>query len=141
VTRRVVRRSALPVAASLAALAVGTLVLAGCDAGKGQSGTQPPGATTSAAIVDGVQVLETDAGNNLRFSNTSLFATTGTVKVTLKVTGSIPHNLAFSDGTQASTGTVNNNKTATLQLTFTKPGTYHFLCTIHPYMKGTLTIS
>jgi plastocyanin len=126
---------------ALATLAASTLLLAGCDDGKGQSGTQPAGATTSAVVVDDVQVLETDAGNDLRFSNTSLFARTGAVKITLKVTGSIPHNLAFSDGTQASTGTVNNNKTETLQLTFTKPGTYHFLCTIHPYMKGTLTIS
>jgi plastocyanin len=116
------------------------LLVAGCGQDKGQFGTQPPGGSETATEVDGIQVLDLSADDDLKFSKTDLFAHTGTVKIIFKVLGDVPHNLAFKDGTQASTGTV-NNATTSMTVRFDKPGVYNFLCTIHPYMKGTLTIS
>lgn len=115
-------------------------LIAGCGGDAGQSGTQPPGASETASTLDGVQVLEVSAGNDLKFTTTSLYAHTGVVKIVFKVTGSVPHNLAFKDGSQASTGTVHDDTTS-ITVRFDQPGVYNFLCTIHPYMKGTLTIS
>ena len=116
------------------------LLLAGCGDDDGEHGAQPPGGSATASEVDGVQVVTVVSGNDLRFAPSDLFAHVGTVKIIFKVTGKVPHNLAFKDGTQASTGTV-NNATTSMTLKFDKPGVFHFLCTIHPYMQGTLTIS
>jgi len=49
--------------------------------------------------------------------------------------GSIPHNVTFADfnsGTQTS---------GTFSHVFPTAGTYTFSCTIHPTMKGTVTVT
>ncbi|HVV29799.1 MAG TPA: cupredoxin domain-containing protein [Mycobacteriales bacterium] len=127
-------------AAALLALA-GTVVLSACGSDEpGASGSQSTGAVETAVDRDGVQVLEVKAGDDLRFQQTDLRATTGKIKINLDVTGRVPHNLAFTDGNKGSTGTT-SDATTSVTLQFDKPGTYHFLCTIHPKMRGTLTVS
>ena len=123
---------------AVAATAIGVAVLGGCG-GSTHGPAQASGSSEAAIDQGGVQVVTVSAGNDLRFAQTALTAHPGKVKVVLDVTGSVPHNLAFSDGPQGSTGTVTKGQAVTT-LVFAKSGTYHFLCTIHPRMQGTLTI-
>lgn len=127
-------------AATALVLPLTGMLLAAC----GSSGhrAQAPGSSESATVRNGVQQLTVVAGNDLRFHQTALHAHTGKVKITLDVTGDVPHDLLLANGPAAntSTGTVSKG-TRSVVLTFTKPGTYNFLCTIHPQMTGTITIS
>lgn len=50
---------------------------------------------------------------------------------------SVPHD-ATDEGDTWGTGTLSKNERATL--TFDTPGTYRYLCTIHPNMRATLTV-
>lgn len=51
---------------------------------------------------------------------------------------SVPHDATDEDGGW-STSILNQGESATL--TFDAPGVYQYLCTIHPDMKGTLTVA
>src|SRR5437867_12632451 len=48
-----------------------------------------------------------------------------------------PHTVTSGTGAFSSAGLVNDD---TFVQTFTKPGTYQYFCSIHPYMKGTLVV-
>jgi plastocyanin len=48
-----------------------------------------------------------------------------------------PHTVTSGTGAFSSAGLVNDD---TFVRTFTKPGTYQYFCSIHPYMKGTLVV-
>lgn len=134
-------RGPRPIVAGLVVLTA-TAALAACGDSAGKHGTQSPGGVESATTSNGTQVLEVTAGDDLRFQQTDLRAHTGQVTLDLKVTGDVPHNLILSSGPLANsgTGTVSNG-TKSITLTFSQPGTYGFLCTIHPKMKGTITVS
>jgi uncharacterized cupredoxin-like copper-binding protein len=64
--------------------------------------------------------------------------------VTFKVTnnGGIPHNLRINN---KQTPNIDPGSTATLKVTFTKPGSYPYLCTIPGHaeagMKGVLKVT
>ena len=49
-----------------------------------------------------------------------------------------PHTVTATDGTFNSKALDTNQ---TWSYTATKPGTYPYICSIHPFMKGTLTIT
>jgi len=48
-----------------------------------------------------------------------------------------PHTVTSGTGDFRSAGLVKDD---TFARTFTKPGTYQYFCSIHPYMKGTLVV-
>ncbi len=48
-----------------------------------------------------------------------------------------PHTVASDTGVFRS-GALDTNDSFSFK--FDKPGTYHFLCSIHPYMVGTITV-
>lgn len=130
------------VAAAVFVLTVAGGSLAGCGESAGEHGTQSAGGTETATTSGGVQQLTVKAGNDLRFQQTNLQAHTGKVTLTLDVLGDVPHNLILADGPLANTGTGTvSSGSKSITLTFSKPGTYNYLCTIHPKMKGTITIS
>lgn len=62
---------------------------------------------------------------------------TGT-KVTWTNQDGAPHT-ATDTGREWDTGILRKGESATL--TFDSPGTYEYFCTLHPYMKATLTVS
>ena len=132
-----VSRARLTVPAVLA-----VALLTGCAdaAGNGASAVQSPGQTETATTVSGVQHLTVDAGDNLRFTQTDLRAHTGTIVIRFVVDGMAEHDLSFADGPMSSTSEIANSAT-TLTLHLTTPGVYHFLCSVHPRMRGTLTVS
>jgi plastocyanin len=59
-----------------------------------------------------------------------------TISVTNK--DSATHTLTAS-GSQFNTGDIVQNQTKTFTAP-TKPGTYHYICNIHQYMMGTITV-
>jgi len=76
-----------------------------------------------------------------RFNFSSQIVNTGTVALDVMNNGGIPHNLRI-DGLQ--TPNIDPQASATLKVTFTKPGRYPYLCTIPGHaeagMKGVLTV-
>jgi plastocyanin len=131
----------LPAAA--AAVGVLLLLLAGCadPAENGGSTPQSPGIAESASTAPGgVQVLEVMAGPGVRFMQTDLHAHVGMVKIVLTTSGGLAHDLTFTDGPQGGTSEISSGSTS-VTLRFSTPGVYHFICTVHERMRGTLTIS
>lgn len=114
--------------------------LAGCGSGAAKGAAGQAGGGSATASGGPVQQLTVHAGPGLSFAETHLAANTGRLQLTLQVRGSTPHNLMFADGPAGGTPTVQDAR-ASVTLTFSRPGTYHFLCTIHPAMTGTLVVS
>lgn len=60
---------------------------------------------------------------------------------TIKVTNrdSVSHTVTADDGTSFESGLLGKDQSGTITAP-TKPGSYGFHCTPHPYMKGTLVV-
>jgi plastocyanin len=118
--------------ATLAApLAASALLLAGCSSSA--KTTTPPGTTSAAAA--GTIIIK-----NFAFSPATLTVAPGT-KVTVMNEDSVTHTLTSTASPHAfDTGDIAPGAT----MTFTAPGkagSYPYICTIHTYMHGTLTVS
>ncbi len=51
-----------------------------------------------------------------------------------------PHNVTYVSGPKfTSSGTLNTGDKFSIKLT--APGTIHYVCTIHPFMKATIVVS
>jgi plastocyanin len=70
------------------------------------------------------------------FSPTSVSIAVGDT-VTWRNTGQAPHNATADDGS-FNTPTLNNGQSASH--TFNQAGTFSYICTIHPNMKGTIRV-
>ena len=131
----------------LSCLALG-LVVAGCggddeDDGGGEAAetTEQP-ADTAAEDTGGAAGGGTEVGmEGIQFDPAEL-----TVKVgdTVKWTNneSVPHDVTKEDGPGAdfSSGKGNMQKDDTYEQTFKEAGTVNYVCTVHPNMKGTVTV-
>jgi plastocyanin len=108
----------------------GALLLAACGSSTPtMSGS--PAASTSPSGGSAITI------SNFMFSPMSLRVSPGaTVKVTNK--DSATHTLTATDG-QFNTGNITQNQTKTFKAP-SKPGTYHYICNIHQYMMGTITV-
>ena len=73
---------------------------------------------------------------NFMFSPMNLTVSAGTT-VTWKNLDGEPHLVVSLDGTFRSQALDQND---TFSFKFDKPGTYKYLCTIHPVMKATITV-
>ncbi len=73
---------------------------------------------------------------DLFFSPVSVSIAVGDT-VTWHNTGQAPHNATADDGS-FKTPTINNGESASH--TFTQAGTFSYICTIHPQMKGTIRV-
>jgi plastocyanin len=108
-------------------LVTGALLLAACGTTtkSGSPATSSHGSGTSISI------------SNFMFQPMSLTVSPGaTVKVTNK--DSATHTLTAT-GNQFNTGDIDQNQTKTFTAPM-KPGTYHYICSIHQYMMGTITV-
>ena len=66
-------------------------------------------------------------------------AKVGTLELTLQ-SGNVPHNVVFDDPSLTGIPTINGDERKSATLTFSKPGTYSFVCTIHPGMDGEIVV-
>jgi amicyanin len=102
----------------------------------GMTGMQsPPPATApdSPAPQGGTAVSITD----FKFSPANLTVPVGTT-VTWTNQDEEPHTVAAKDGSFHSPGMDTH---ATYSFTFTTPGSYDYICSIHPFMTGTVVVS
>jgi plastocyanin len=133
--------------ASALSVAVGTLavllVVAGCG---GSAGAGSTGASSAASPAAGGAAVTIE---NFAFTPQTLTVKTGTT-VTWTNKDSTTHTVASADG--ISTGAKTTGLFAsgslgpgdTFSFTFTQPGTYFYLCTIHrgePTMHGEIVVS
>jgi plastocyanin len=110
-------RFLLPAAAVLAA----TVVAAGC----GGTGTSEPVATTKVSMAKSYRfdpnTIEIKAGNTVTWTNNDNFTHT------VKVDGREDHKVGRGDS---------------VSITFDKPGSYHYICTLHSKdMSGTVIVT
>jgi len=107
--------------------AIAVLSFAGLRVAAGESATGPS-ATASAA--------KTEAMANFEYKPTPLTVSAGTRVVFANRSG-VAHT-ATQNGGGFDTGTIRPGKTASV--TFKRPGTYLFHCTIHPFMHGKIVV-
>ena len=132
------RRLTVAAAAAVASL----LLLAACGSSKGpKAATMPsmPMPTMSAAGGTPNAPATVNAVNisNLAFAPATVSVTAGTT-VTWTNRDQIAHTVS---DTQDGIASPVLNQNQTYSHTFTKPGTYHYICTIHPFMHGTVIVT
>ena len=120
-----------------AVLAVGVLISAGC-------GQSRPVATTAAPSAEmSITALPRPAGANqviidgFAFAPVTLTVPTGTT-VTWTNRDEEPHTVAASDGSFHSPGMGTG---AIFAHTFSTAGTFDYVCSIHPMMRGTVVVT
>jgi plastocyanin len=121
--------------AALAALFLCLAALTGCsDGGGGSSGDATRSASPSSPAAGGTRITIKD----FTFGPADLTVRPG-AKVTVVNEDSAAHTVTATGAKPFDTGTIGPGRTAT----FTAPaktGSYDYLCTIHPSMKGSLTV-
>lgn len=119
------------------------LLLTSCAGGTGTGSGGPkagPASTESAQLVGGVQTLDVGGSSANVFDTTLLYARPGVLRVRFHVVGGTPHDLQVLGVSGAETAVISDGQTAATTFT-APPGTYRFLCTIHPEtMRGTLVV-
>jgi plastocyanin len=77
--------------------------------------------------------------DNDQFVPQTIAAKVGTLTLTLR-NGGVPHNLTFRDAALHGIGVVSGAESKSTTLTFDRPGSYAFVCTIHPGMDGKVLV-
>ena len=117
----------------------GALLLSACGGG-GSPGAAPTTSTSSSGSSGGSSSSASGdkvSISNFMFSPMHLTVSPGaTVSVTNK--DSATHTLTATGG-QFNTGNIMQNQTKTFTAPM-KPGTYNYICNIHQYMMGTITV-
>jgi len=93
-------------------------------------GTSTAGAIAAAAHTATIQI------DNFTFTPGELTVTAGTV-VTWKNADDSPHRIADLNGGYTSAALDTEDS---YSHTFATPGVYKYICSIHPYMKGEITV-
>ncbi|MFF2846861.1 cupredoxin family copper-binding protein [Streptomyces sp. NPDC058001] len=120
--------------------AVCLLALTACSNGGGGGSSTPSGSVSGSASASGTGQAAVIVIKNFAFEPSTLTVAPGT-KVTIRNEDSVTHTLTASGGGKPfDTGDI----AAGASGTFAAPsgaGSYPYICTIHPFMKGTLTVS
>ena len=127
----------------LALCAIGALAAAGCgssDKSSTSSGSSTPAASSSTAAASS---SSSGGGVAIKMQNIAFDPKDVTVKVGQKVTwtndDSVDHNVTSQSGESIKSD--NFGKGATFSFTPTKAGKISYVCTIHPGMTATLTVT
>jgi plastocyanin len=121
-------RSSLPALVLLAGLT------AGCGTGSdlGNQATAQGGTSTNPAI----EVVM----KSLAFNPTAISAKVGQ-RIVWTNQDQAPHNVTYVSGPRFSSSRQDMRNGARFSLTPTQPGTIHYFCTIHPWMKATIVVA
>jgi len=111
-------------------LAASAGLLVSCSSSGGGSGSGKSSSGGGGASGNAVDV------KNFSFNPSSLTVSKGT-KVTWTFDDSAKHNVTDSKSTFKSQDLSGGG---TYSFTFSTAGTYSYICSIHPYMKGTVTV-
>jgi plastocyanin len=113
------------------------VVTAGGEARAGVTAQAPAQSTSSA----GALALAADPTGQIRFDKSTLSAPAGRVTIAFANNSTIVHNVAVTTAAGAVLGATPvkiGSATLTVDL---KPGSYVFVCQVHPTMKGNLTVT
>lgn len=139
------RHRALPIKVRVGGLfAAGAIVLAACGGGGGTTATNDMAGMNMGGNAAGNVAAATKAvaSNAVKITNFAFSPATVTVKAGSTVVwtndDSIQHDVTFNGG-GISSGVMNHNDT--FSHTFPTPGTYHYICSIHPFMHGTVIVT
>jgi len=125
-------------------IAAGAIVLAACGggggksaAGNGMAGMAMPQNAGKAAGASTPVATDAVGIKNFAFSPATITVTAGSTVVWTN-DDSIQHDITFDGGGIASS-VLNHNDT--FSHTFPTAGTYHYICSIHPFMHGTVIVT
>jgi plastocyanin len=116
-----------------------TLSLVGLAACGGSHAPKAGGGTGTTSGPADAQTFTMHGNDHDQFVPQTLTARVGRLTLTLR-NGGVPHNLTFRDPALHGIGVVSGAESKSATLTFDKPGTYAFVCTIHPGMDGKLVV-
>ena len=119
----------------LASLAAITLVIAACSSSGGASAPAPSVSGSACAPAIGTGTVAVSM-KDFAFDPTAITAKVGDT-ITFSNTGAAPHNATLDAGGCA---TPDIQPGSSGGLHFSAAGSYPFHCTIHPDMKGTITV-
>ena len=123
---------------TLLALLLPALALTAC----GGSGEEDSGGSSVAAAGPPDAQTATVVGNaRLEFEPTTVTAKPGKLALTMTIEGAVPHNLVFDEDTIGEDIEQISEGSATSTFAFPQPGTYDFVCTLHPGMDGKVVVS
>jgi plastocyanin len=121
--------------ASIAVAAAATAMLfAGCGNSTGNASAPPKSTSTPATPASGGSAVSI---SNFKFAPASLTVKSG-AKVTVTNEDSTAHTATADDGKSFDTGPLNQGSSQTISVS--KPGSYAYHCSIHPFMKGTIVV-
>jgi plastocyanin len=123
-----------PAAIVVAVLAVAGLALTGCSSGGGSAGHSGSKGGSSGGPATATNTVTI---KNFAFEPKSITVKAGTV-VTWTNTDSAPHTVTAAD---KSFDSKDFGKGKSYSYTFSKPGSYDYICSIHQYMKGTVKVT
>ncbi|MDI5961366.1 cupredoxin domain-containing protein [Streptomyces sp. SL13] len=123
------------------ALTGALIALTGCSGSGGGSGATPtPSASTAPHSGAGAGAgASTIVIGNFAFSPARLTVQPGAT-VTVKNNDSTPHTVTSDGARLFDTGNIAPGKSATFKAP-SKAGSYSYICSIHQFMKGSLTVS
>ena len=120
---------------------LGLVALAGCG---GSDDGGPDRSATTTVQAEGPPERQTAtvvSNDELRYDPGIVEAQVGTLVLTHRNSGRIPHNLVFDDSSLGRIDTVDGGEAKSITLTFSEPGTYDFVCTFHTGQDGKVVIS
>jgi len=121
---------------------VAVLLLAACGSGSdGSSGEVEETGRVAASGPPSAQTVALDLNDELEFVPNVVTAQVGSLALTLRNVGKVPHDLAFDDKALPGVDRVAGGRSETLRLTFAEPGTFRFVCTFHPGMDGQVVVA
>ena len=118
-----------------------TIGLASCANGASTSSGPASGAHNCPGTVGvslGAAKVKVSATDKIQFMPETQTARVGQV-VQWTNTGTVLHTITFDEASCLSDSTIQPQ--ATWEIKFTQPGTYPYICTIHPGMNGNLTVT
>ena len=122
-----------------APLLIAAVLLVGC--GGGAAPDRSADTSVQAAGDADRQTATVVSTDELRFDPGIVQARVGTLELTHRNAGQIPHNLVFDDKALGAIDTVTGGQEKSITLTFTEPGTYDFVCTFHSGQDGKVVVS
>lgn len=115
------------------------LLLTGCGGSSGGAGAA--GSSVSTTGEASAQEATVGMSDKLAFDPATVQAKVGSVTLDVQNHGRVPHNLHFDEDSLGRTGTISGGADEKLTVTFSKAGTFTFVCTFHSGMDGKVIVS
>jgi plastocyanin len=124
-------------------LAASVLALSACGGGSSSSSTTPASTSGGGGGGGSTVKISADPSGALKFEQTDVSATAGTITIDFTNMSSLPHDVQI-EGNGASGGTDQITDSSTSATVDLDPGTYTFFCSVDGHraagMEGTLTV-